>query len=562
MLLDEILTKFQLNKTTTPRASSVSNGTKCSGMATLDQLDFQVQEKYANFIGYRQFVSSLPPRPSYIKTWTEPSTTLPFGSDKHARRIRLTSGDDSDYEANTSAADFALICDLLQEGFDPGDVEIIMRTTRYRPKLDEMRGSATYLTYTISNALEALAQGNGPISAVVPTLPLDKGRVSIPTSPPAQRDYVWQGRMVAGHAYAMGGFGGVSKSQAALQFAASISMGMPFGNIATKKGSTLLIFGEDDISEITRRLGAYASHEQLSPAQRTEVEKNIRTFGLIGEDTRLTATRNGVLEATEFSEPIIAAAAELARVSGEATRLIVLDHAGLAHGGDFNAREDVSLTMRIVNHIAHETGAAVLLLAHSPKSSTVSETSEASAIAGSTAFVDQTRGALILATMRPSEAKTLGIPEATRHEYVSLSVVKNNYGKTGDVSWFLRNSPPGWEVGVLVPIDLQSPLKGACPKTGVADRVKQFIATHPGQYAKSAIRDRHSGKTGVLKASKNEVAAAIEEMLAAGVLIVREPTPEERSKFGLPQQTKSILDIPSPANGAIATVDANHAARS
>lgn len=170
--------------------------------------------------------------------------------------------------------------------------------------------------------------------------------------------------------------------------------------------------------------------------------------------TRLTAMRTGALEGTGFAQEIITAATELKKESCEPVRLIVLDHAGLFHGGDFNAREDVSLTMRIINHIAHETGAAVLLLAHSPKAASNADSSDAAAIAGSTTFVDQTRGAFILATMRKAEAKTLGIPEHMRQQYVSLAVVKNNYGKTGEVSWFSRTSPEGWEVPRGSPISL------------------------------------------------------------------------------------------------------------
>lgn len=277
--------------------------------------------------------------------------------------------------------------------------------------------------------------------------------------------------------------------------------------------------------------------------QRKELEKNIRALGMVGEDTRLTAKINGSLEITGFAQEIINAAKELAKESGEPIRLIVLDHAGLFHGGDFNAREDVSLTMRIVNHIAHETGAAVLLLAHSPKAAGVSETSDASAIAGSTAFVDQTRGAFILATMRKSEAKALGIKDAMRQQYVSLAVVKNNYGKTGEVSWFERTSPPGWEVGVLVPVDLHPPENAPTSNAATAERIKQFIAEHPGQYSKTALRDKRSGIKGELKASKPDVAAVIEDLLSAGELATREPTPEERKKFGLSQQIKTVLDV-------------------
>ncbi len=558
MLLETILEKLQLTANTVPASPDITYAARHSGTAVLGQLNDSAHKRFERFLGSVALAGNLLPMPDYIKAWATPGNIEPAGNDKYARRTRLTSGDDSDFENDASGADYALACDLFQEGFEPGDVEIIMRATRYRPKFDEMRGTATYLARTVSKAIESIALSNSAPPIGLPTLALERGRVSIPTTPPPPRDYVWQGRMVAGHSYALGGFGGVSKSQAALQLAASIALGVMFCNINTKRGCVLGIFGEDDIEEVERRLGAYAAHERFTSSQRAELEKNIRTFGLIGEDTRLTATRNGILESTLFSEPIIAAAVALAAHSGEPIRLIVLDHAGLVHGGDFNAREDVSLTMRIVNHIAHQTGAAVLLLAHSPKSATVSETSDAAAVAGSTAFVDQTRGAFILATMRPKEAKALAIPDNLRQQYVSLTVVKNNYGKTGAVSWFMRDSPPGWEVGVLVPVDLQPPLKCATPSAAVAERIKQFIAAHPGQYSKTALREQRGGKTGVLKASKSEVAAATDDLLANGELITRVPTQEERSNFNLSQQIKSVLHLPYAEK---ITEDADHEAR-
>lgn len=546
MLLDDILEDLQLTHKNKPTASIRTYGRHDAGAATLDRLDDAARNLYALYLAPEQFAGSFPPKPDYIKAWAEPGNIAP-SNDKHARRVRLTSGDDSDFENDKSAADYALACELLKDGFKPGDVEIIMRATRYRPKFDEMRGDTTYLARTLGNAMASIAQDEGTPLAELPILSLEQGRISIPTMPPPPRDYVWQGRMVAGHAYTLGGFGGVSKSQAALQLAASIALGENFGNIAAKKGAALLIFGEDDIEEITRRLGAYAVHENLTASQRGELEKNIRIFGLVGEDTRLTITIERALICTSFAAKIIAAAAELAEQSKEPVRLIVLDHAGLFHGGDFNAREDVSLTMRIVNHIAHETGAAVLLLAHSPKGASTAESSDATAIAGSTTFVDQTRGAFILATMRKPEAKALGIPEAMRQQYVSFVVVKNNYGKTGEVSWFTRTSPPGWEVGVLAPVNLLPSVKSTTPNGATAELIERFISEHPGQYSKNSIRSR-SGKDGPLKASKPDVEATIEDLLAAGDLITRSPTEEEREKFGLTHQTKVVLDVPAKGN--------------
>ena len=338
MSLEAILEELQLTHKSTPDATGSGYGAQGAGSATLDQLDEATRNQYKCFLGFVLFGE-----PGNAADWLE------LAGDQYSRRARLTSGDDSDYENDTSAADYALACDLLQDEFEPGGAEIIMRATRYREKFDRRLGNTTYLGYTINNAMASVAQGISTPPTEQPAFSLEQGRIRIPTTPPAPRNYVWQGRIVAGHAYALGGFGGVSKSQAALQLAASVALGIPFGGVTTKKGSALLIFGEDDTSEITRRIGAYA-HENLSVSQRSELEKNIRALGLVGDDTRLTATRSGTLESTTFSGEIIAAAAELVEQSGEQIRLIVLDHAGLFHGGDFNAREDVSLTMRIVNH--------------------------------------------------------------------------------------------------------------------------------------------------------------------------------------------------------------------
>jgi len=53
-------------------------------------------------------------------------------------------------------------------------------------------------------------------------------------------------------------------------------------------------------------------------------------------------------------------AKELEAGSGVPLALIGLDHAGVIHGGNFNAREDVVQTMTQVGRVATETGAATM----------------------------------------------------------------------------------------------------------------------------------------------------------------------------------------------------------
>ena len=203
-------------------------------------------------------------------------------------------------------------------------------------------------------------------------------------------------------------------------------------------------------------------------------------------------------------------------------RLLVLDHIALIHG-DFNAREDAALTMRVVNHIAQKTGASVLVLAHTPKAAKDAETSDASMVAGSTAFVDQARGAWVLATMREQEAKKLGLSNEERLQHASLSIVKNNYGPTGDTFWFRRFPFDG--VGLLEHVCLVPPaphLKSAASLETRSSKNSSKLVLR--SFQRPGFADLKSGKDGPFKASKDEVARVIETLIADGRLVNRPPT--------------------------------------
>jgi hypothetical protein len=475
-----------------------------------------------------------------------------FIGESYDKIRRLVSGDDTDYANDTSSADIAIAALLLNEQFSPDEIEIIMRSSRYREKFDQLRGPNTYLECTINKAINSHSKNyeitktessiKTPIE--VKRWELSDGLIDIPTSPPAPRDYVWDGYIVAGNTYVLGGFGGVSKSQMALQLAASLSVGSAFANRAIKGGASLLILSEDDKAEISRRVGAVAKHSNYDKQQRQNIQNKVRAFGLVGEDVRLTMNLGGTLHTVDvIATWIIDTAKELQVESGEPVRLIVLDHAGMVHGGDFNAREDVSLTMRVINRIAYETGAAVLLLAHSPKSAATSESSDSSAIAGSTAFVDHARGAFILATMRDAEAKQYGIGKELKHNYVSLTVVKNNYGPTGDVVWFTRESVAGFGVGVLSPINLTVPDKTLKSPNTVEGRIISLLKQNPGRFTKTELRESYSGLDGPLKASKSSIVEALDSLEKKHAVILRCPTSTERTNFGLLKQVKFVYEV-------------------
>jgi hypothetical protein len=185
------------------------------------------------------------------------------------------------------------------------------------------------------------------------------------------------------------------------------------------------------------------------------------------------------------------------------------------------------------------------VLAHTPKSAHLLDESDASMIAGSTAFVDQARGAWVLATMREKEAKSFRISREDRKQYVSLTIVKNNYGPTGEVQWFKRVPFDG--VGLLEHVILSPETTSTKTVADLEARVIAFVGSNRGQYSKTRLRESQSGKKdGQFKASKGELEGAIETLIADRRLVNRPPTDQERATFDLSPRVKNVLDVEGP----------------
>ncbi len=444
-------------------------------------------------------------------------------------------GNLSDYGEDHSRADLALCGEFARRGLNAGSIDIAFRTSGlYREKWER----DGYRNNTLATALE----GAKPEADDRPTnlLDLANGQIAIDTTEPLPRDYTVEGLLFSGKSGVLAGFGGVSKTQLAIQLSIALVLGSPFMGKAVKSGNVIAILGEEDKAEIARRVNAVARYENLDDARIHRLEAGILAFPLVGHDMRLTAKGENGLTEQEFAQEVIAAANAMGDV-----RLIVVDHLGLIHGGDHNAREDAAVTMRVVNRIAQETGASVLVLAHTPKSANLQDESDASMIAGSTAFVDQARGAWVLATMREKEAKSFGISTQDRKQYVSLAIVKNNYGPNGDVIWFKRVPFDG--IGLLEHVTLSPQITNAKTAADLETKLIAFVGSHPGQYSKTRLRESQSGKTaGGFKASKSELEGAIETLIADGRLINRPPSDQERDTFGHGPRVKHVLDVAGP----------------
>lgn len=374
-------------------------------------------------------------------------------------------------------------------------------------------------------------------------LNLSDGLIALSDIPPPLRKFVIGGLLPDGKSALFAGAGGTSKTQGALQFMVGVAAGKSVFSREVMQGAALGIFAEDDTEELARRINATINTLNLSPQQKNAVVKRLRALSMVGLDARFTKPINGAIESTGFVDEIVRLCEELTAESGEPVRLIVIDHASLIHGGDFNSREDVAQTGRLINHIANVTGAAVLLLAHTRKgASTKDEEPTADDAAGSTAWVDLVRTVILLRTMTDAEGKKIGIDPDKRREYASLNVVKANYAPPSSAIWLHRRSVEGWGVGLLTEVDLKpkpKPLPGCDWK--LRERITNLVKCSPNLTQSKILV--HAGVKEELRASKGKVTLEVDAMLLTGELVLVEPTAEEKKRAAIKGATAGFLRI-------------------
>lgn len=374
---------------------------------------------------------------------------------------------------------------------------------------------------------------------------LATGRMTLLSTPPPKRDYVFANVVVPASVAVMAGVGGTAKTTLAIQFAIQGALSQKLGSIQVGKFSSMMFLGEETADERDRRFGALSVG--LNPFDRALIEKNVYCHGAAGDDLRLTFMMDGNVQESTLVDQIIDLAKQHASQADYPVGLIVLDHARLVMAGDPLSADHVTALLRALTRIAVETGAAVLLLAHSPKSTYGKEgEADPSEVFGSGAFVDHTRSAFVLHTMREKEAKHFGLSDAERKEHVSLNVVKANYGPSGTSWWFKKVPIIGWQAIKLEPVLLLP--KGQMATLNVLSRkITDLIKANPGRISERSLRDKYAGLNGKLAASEAEVKRTLQRLLDEGNVVRRSPTDQERKLHRLSHNVKEILDLPEVA---------------
>lgn len=374
---------------------------------------------------------------------------------------------------------------------------------------------------------------------------LASGRMTLRLNPPPPRNYILGNVVVPASVAVMAGVGGTAKTTLAIQVSIHGALGLKLGTIQVGKFSSLLFLGEETADERDRRFGALSVG--LNVFDRALIEKNVYCHGAAGDDLRLTFMMDGNVQESTLVDQIIDLARQHASQADYPVGLIVLDHARLVMAGDPLSADHVTALLRALTRIAVETGAAVLLLAHSPKSTYGKEgEADPSEVFGSGAFVDHTRSAFVLHTMREKEAKHFGLSDAERKEHVSLNVVKANYGPSGTSWWFKKLPVQGWQAIKLEPVFLLSKSQMTI-LSQLSRKITDLIKANPGRISERSLRDKYAGLNGKLAASESEVKRTLQRLLDEGNVVRRFPTDQERKLHRLSHNVKEILDLPEVA---------------
>lgn len=376
---------------------------------------------------------------------------------------------------------------------------------------------------------------------------LADGVITIATAPKTPRATLWGDMLFPGKYSVLAGPGGTSKTMLAIGLGVYVCLGQSWADLPVTQGAALLFLGEEDADEVHRRVNAvlapFAANEQ------TQVKHLMRAIPAAGKGIQLVNLVQNSPAQTQFAAQVIAMSKELEEQAEAPVKLIVFDHARLVGAGDSNDGSHVTELTRVLTNIAQETGAAVVLIGHSPKSihgKTENELSQ-SDVVGSGAYVDNARSTLLMTTLSDGECKRFGIQPDVRANYARLQVVKNNYGKTGTLLYFHRRHDPTWQVAPLDPVKL-SPASKA-PAVSIEKKIAQDLASLGQVMSKTSYCERRSGAKGSVGVSEKQMRMHVERMLMCGQLEERPPTDAERMQHRLSHNTRLVL-VPGKLSGA------------
>jgi RecA-family ATPase len=261
-------------------------------------------------------------------------------------------------------------------------------------------------------------------------------------APRTPKDFIIPG-FKAGTLGALVAPGGTGKSFLALELAMAVAS--PLADVAgfnpPGHGKVLYVNGEDPEDEMADRVSWIS--ERFPPQADPQLLENLRIVPAMG--SLLDFGRRPQGDTDRISQDL----GDLI-LNAHGCRLIVIDTLTRFHTMNENDNGQMGQVLANFEHVIAATGAALLFIHHTNKSSTrEGDTDNQAAARGADTLMAHSRFAAYLAKMTEAEAEKYGADPERRGHYLRFGASKQNYGQSLTERWFERK-----EGGVLLPVEL------------------------------------------------------------------------------------------------------------
>ncbi|AJX30323.1 AAA family ATPase [Burkholderia oklahomensis] len=241
--------------------------------------------------------------------------------------------------------------------------------------------------------------------------------------------------------------GATGKSHLALDMGLSLALGRTVaGGLfpAQKPGRVVVLAGEECPRLLAERLRNHLRHDEQSDPR---LYDNLVLLPMAGQSCLLLDDGKPT---SLFSE---------LKAIGGGARLIIVDPLRRMHNGDENDSGLMTALVVAMEQLAAATGAAVLALHHSNRSSAASDASAQHAARGSSALVDGARWQVNLSRMDEKTAQSRHLSESERALYVALDFAKTNYLPPRPRCWLKRHPGGRLMLDSAAPVAVMNPVK-------------------------------------------------------------------------------------------------------
>ncbi len=314
----------------------------------------------------------------------------------------------------------------------------------------------------------------------------------------------------------MAGASGIGKSMLTMELGRAVSSGVSVcGGLyrVSTPGNVLIINAEDDVEELKRRYW-FLHHASVS-------NSNVIELPIDGKDSHPTHVSGDLHFCTLKGRP-----ASLIDEYGETTetfdqiqnaisqidklRLIIFDPMRRLFHGNEDSSDTAAKFIQIMDELAADTGATVLLVHHLSKASASKGALDQYAAKGSGAFTDLVRWQMNIAP--PKNLKDTGINDGKENQYLEVSVSKNNYGPPQTERLFLKRG----DNGVLEYVHPSGQIDAMEENVCLIMELIKSHAQHGKHFSKTELRNQKAELS--IEMSQQSIRIAIEHAIATGRL--------------------------------------------